>query len=134
MLIQFGNFQFSISTAAYDRLTRYSRANWVRLPILGGGEVLQALGHENDIIELVGTFYPEFASYMGGKAGTFYMDGLRNYLKSQEPRRIVTERGSTLGYWVIEDFVNQDSRFMIDGTPRKQSFRLRMRYYGKLYP
>ena len=71
---------------------------------------------------------------MGGRTGTFYMDEIREYLKSQVPRRIVTEKGDTFGYWVLEDFINQDSRFLGDGTPRKQEFRLRMRYYGELYP
>ena len=129
MLIQFGAFHFSISTAAYDTLTRHARANWARLPILNSNERLQAIGIDNDTIDLVGTVLPEFTKLSGGSGGTTIIDTLRELAQEQKPHRIVTENGTNLGTWVLESLVNQDSRFLRDGTPRKQEFRIRFRLY-----
>lgn len=131
MLIQLGSFPFQIKTAAYHRLTRQTQANWTRLPILNGHEHLHATGIGNEVIQLEGTVYPEYAVKMGGKGGTFTIDGLRTYCKSLKPYRITAADGSTWGFWVIESITNQDSRWLSDGTPRKQDFQIQLRYYGE---
>ena len=41
MLMQLGDFQFSVSTAAYSELSRESGSRWASIPLLGGGEALK---------------------------------------------------------------------------------------------
>lgn len=131
MLIQLGEFSFNVSTAAYSKLVRTTQANWARLPIVGSHEHLHAVGNQNDTIVLIGTVYPQHSVEMGGKGGTTYIDRLRELCEALEPLRIIAADGSTWGYWVIEVLRNQDSYYLSDGTPRKQDFQLRLRFYAR---
>lgn len=134
MLIQLGDFQFEIASAAYSQLTRTAQAYWARQPILSETERLHAVGNATDTIQLVGTVYPEFAVRHGGKRGTQTIDELRDMLKALIPYRITAADGRTWGFWVIETLTNQDSHWIPEGTPRKQSFRIGIRYYGEKHP
>ena len=134
MLIQLGTFQFQIATAAYDALTRTTQAIWARLPILGSHEKLQAVRNENDTIQLVGTVFPQHAVMHGGRGRTETLDELRDMTKALVPYRITAADGQTWGFWIIEELLNKDSRWIRDGTPRRQDFRLQLRYYGEQYP
>ena len=130
MLIQFGNFQFQIATAAYNQLTRKTRAIWARLPILENYEKLQATGNTNDTIQLTGTVYPQHAIMKGGVGGTSALDELRSYVKTLQPRRITTANGKSWGYWILESIIKKDSRWIPDGTPRRQDFQLTLKYFA----
>ena len=134
MLIQLGGFQFEIASAAYETLTRTTQAIWARLQILSEHERLHAVGNSNDVIQLVGTVYPEHAVRFGGKKGTQTVDELRDMLKALIPYRITAADGRTWGFWVIETLRNQDSHWIPEGTPRRQAFWISLRYYGEKYP
>ena len=76
MLMQLDDFQFSIGSAAYDILQRLSQARWARIPLLGGGEVLQSVGVNHDVITLTGRVYPELAQYVQSSTGINPLDAL----------------------------------------------------------
>ena len=76
MLMQFGDYQFSIGSAAYTSLQRRSDARWARIPLLGGGESIQSVGVDHDVITLKGTVYPELAEYVQISTGFQQLDGL----------------------------------------------------------
>lgn len=69
MLMQLGPYPFNISNAAYTHLRRRASARWARIPLLGGGEALHAVGVNNDTIELTGTVYPQLAQYLRADTG-----------------------------------------------------------------
>ena len=76
MLMQLDDYQFSIGTAAYTSLQRQSQARWARIPLLGGGEAMQLVGVDHDVITLTGTVYPELAQYIQSTTGISSVDRL----------------------------------------------------------
>lgn len=129
MLIQLADFQFSISTVAYDALNRVSSVRWAARDIVGGTQRLQAVGKENDRIRLNGVFYPQLAAQVGGEVGTKSLDRLRDLMNDMQPQLITAANGNSLGYWVIEQVETTDSKFL-GAVPRRQEFSLNLRWYG----
>ena len=130
MLLQYGDFQFTIGTAAYDKLQRRAKGRWARIPLLGGGEALQALGTENDVITLAGTVYPQMSRQVGGQVGTAAIDQLRDLTHDNAPLLLQSADGFNLGYWVPLELTNIDSIYQ-GSTPRKQQFQITLQYYGE---
>ena len=130
-LVQFGDFQFQISTLVYDEFVRISSVRWAKQAIVGGDERLQAVGRNNDTIRLTGTFYPQIASQVGGTVGTQSLDDLRATMKELQPLLLTSASGHSLGYWVAEEIEAANSLF-VAGTgdvPRRQRFTIAMRWY-----
>lgn len=132
-LVQFGEFQFSINTVVYDELRRRSSVRWARQKIVGGDERLQAVGRDNDVIRLSGTFYPQIASQVGGVVGTQSLDDLRAKMKEMQPQLLTSASGHSLGYWVAEDVDVNNSLYAAGTghTPRRQRFNIKLRFYGE---
>lgn len=132
-LVQWGDFQFSINTLAYDELMRMSSVRWAGQKIVGGDERLQAVGRDNDSIRLSGTFYPQIASQVGGTVGTQSLDDLRAKMKEMQPQLLTSASGHSLGYWVAEEIEASNSLFAA-GTghvPRRQRFNIKLKWYGE---
>ena len=130
MLIQLADFQFSISTVAYNELNRVSSVRWGSHDIVGGAQRLQAVGQNNDTITLNGVFYPQLAAQVGGAVGTESLDSLRETMKAMQPQLITAANGNSLGYWVMESLETTDSKFL-GAVPRRQEFRISLRWYGE---
>ena len=130
MLMQLGEFQFSVSTLAYDSVSRTAKARFARHEIAGGGEKLHAVGVQADSIRLSGTFYPQLAATLGGPVGTESLDNLRATLKNMQPQLLVAGDGEDLGFWVIEELETVGSLFSNGaGVPRRQQFNIRLAFY-----
>ena len=131
MLLQLGDFQFQVSTLAYQELTRASSVRWAVQDIVGNNQRLQATGRNNDTIRLQGVFYPQFASEVGGAVGTESIDHVRDLMNEQQPLLLTAATGDTLGYWVIEELDTGQSLFSAgQGVPRKQTFTIGLKWYG----
>lgn len=76
MLMQLDDYPFSIGTAAYQMLRRESEARLARIPLLGGGEAIQSVGVNHDVITLTGVVYPEVAQYVQDSTGLAPVDAL----------------------------------------------------------
>ena len=132
MLVQLGDFQFDISTLAYDSLSRTATARIARHEIAGGGEKLHAMGTQADSIRLAGTFYPQLAAAVGGAVGTESIDEMRETLKAQDPLLLTAGDGNSLGFWMIESIENEDALFAGgDGVPRRQRFNIKLVFFGE---
>ena len=130
-LVQWGEFQFQISTLVYDELLRISSVRWARQAIVGGDERLQAVGRNNDTIRLTGTFYPQIAAAVGGTVGTESLDDLRAAMKNMQPLLLTSASGRSLGYWAMETLETANQLF-VSGTghvPRRQRFNMTLRWY-----
>ena len=101
--------------------------------MLSSTERLHAVNQEGDVITLDGTVYPELEVRTGGKGGTNSIDTLREMAKAMKPYLMTSAEGKPVGYWAIEGIRNRDSKFF-ESTPRKQEFRVSLRYYGESYP
>ena len=131
-LVQFGDFQFQVSTLVYDELVRVSSVRWASQKVVGGDDRLQAAGRNNDTIRLTGTFHPQIASQVGGTVGTKSIDDLRTMMKEMQPKLLTSASGHSLGYWVMEELEAANSGFAASTghVPRRQRFSIKLRFYG----
>ena len=129
MLLQIGDFQFTIATVVYQELQRTTAARWATLDVVGSDQRLQAVGRENERIRFSGVFYPIVAAQVEGAVGTVTMDTLRDMVTSMKPQLLTAENGESFGYWIAESLETGDSRFL-RGIPQRQEFTLSIRWYG----
>lgn len=131
-LVQWDDFQFDISTIAYQELQRVASVRWAKQQIVGGDERLQAVGRNNDKIRLTGTFFPQIAAQVGGTVGTQSIDDLREKMKELQPQLLTSASGHSLGYWCMEE-ISVDQSGFARGTghvPRRQKFTIALIWYG----
>lgn len=125
-MLALGSFRFSISTAAYDQLSRSVSYRWASHDVVNADPVLHHTGRGEQTISLNGTIYPEF------KGGRGQLDEMRTLAERGEALSLVTGRGEALGQWVIEGIEEQQTVFWANGAFRKQEFAVSLRYYGPL--
>ena len=79
VMMQLGAFQFSISTAAYQELTRRSEYRWASQDRFGKQPNLQYTGPASEAISLVGVIYPDY------KGGGGQLDKMRQLAGGGQP-------------------------------------------------
>lgn len=129
VMLQLGEYQFSIDTAAYQTLTRQSEYRWARQGRVGTHDALQFVGFGPDTIEIDGAIYPSFRGGLG------QIDLLRAMAEQKRPYSLVSGAGKFMGLWVIESIGEGQTVFLPGGIPQKQEFRMRLgRYDGSFFP
>lgn len=121
VMMQLGDFQFGISTAAYQQLRRSTAYTWAAQDRFGKMPALQHTGPGSDSITLTGVI---FTSYRGGIG---QLKTLRSVAAIGQPQLLVDGDGHLLGRWVIESVEESQSVFAAFGRPRKQEFTLQLR-------
>lgn len=122
-----GVYKFSVSTAAYQQLTRTTAYRWARQECIGTNDALQFTGAGPETIELTGVVFP---SLIGS---TRQIDLLRLQASVGIPLPLITGTGAVLGLWCIEEIRETQSTFVRGGVGAKQEFTLRLtRYDGGL--
>ena len=122
-MLQWGGFQFAISTAAYQTLTRTSEYRWARVPRIGTSDALQFTGYGPDTVELAGWIYPHF------KGGLRQLDRLRAQGAAATPRPLVSGYGRFIGVYVAEQIQEGQRTFAPGGIPHRQDFNMRLARY-----
>lgn len=120
-------FQFGLSTAAYDRLRRETRYNIAAQERIQRQEALQAVGAGGDTITVSG------AIFTAGGAGAGQLDRLRAIGAALRPVQLTTGSGDVLGRYFLDRVGEEQDGLLADGTPRKQGFDLEFRRYGDDY-
>ena len=123
VMLQLGSFQFGLSTAAYQDLTRRAGWRWASQDRFGQEPALQSTGPESETMTLSGIVYAEF------RGGTGQLDAMRSLASKQVPQRLIDGNGKLLGRWVIESVEEKQSIFAAKGYPRKQEFNLQLKKY-----
>ena len=123
MMMQLGEFQFGLDTAAYQVLQRSSSWRWSALERPGGVTALQYAGRDCERIRLPGVIYPEW------RGGHQQVEQMRLQAERGQPLLMVDGRGRVLGDWVIERVDEQQSVFAHQGMPRKIEFSLQLRRF-----
>ncbi|MBL0492682.1 phage tail protein [Aeromonas veronii] len=122
VMMQLGAFQFSISTAAYQELTRRSEYRWASQDRFGKQPNLQYTGPASEAISLVGVIYPD---YKGGGQ----LDKMRQLAGGGQPLNLVGGAGQMMGRWVIESLEEKQGTFAAAGAPRKQEFTIALKRF-----
>ena len=124
LMMQLGNFQFSIDTAADQELRRNVEYRWAELNRIAHRPSLQFVGVGKDEIELRGVILPTF------KGGIHQMDILRTYAQKGQTQTLTTGRGENWGPWCVLAITDEQREMTFKGTPLRIEFSLRLSYYG----
>jgi len=124
IMMQLGNFQFSIQTAAYQELRRNAEYRWAELNRIAHRPSLQFVGVGKDEIELRGVILPTF------QGGIHQMDILRSYAQKGKTQTLTTGRGENWGPWCVLAITDEQRQMTFKGTPLRIEFTLRLSYYG----
>lgn len=123
-MLQLGDFQFAVSTASYQELTRSTSWRWPGQDRLGQAAALQYTGPGDDTIRLQGVIYPEW------RGGFGQVDSLRALGGAGKPLMLVSGLGDVFGAYVIEQVDERQGVFAAAGQPRRQEFSVALRRFG----
>lgn len=121
MMMQLGEYQFGISTAAYQELTRSAEYRWAAHELLGKLAALQFTGPGGETMSLPGVIYPEWNGGFG------QVDAMRAEAAKGKPLALVDGDGGNMGRWVIERVEETQTVFAAGGKPRRVEFNISMR-------
>lgn len=121
VMMHLGSFEFGISTAAYQELSRNVAHRWAESELFGQRPSLQYLGPGAETVTLPGVVYPEYRGGLGQILAMTELAGRGEYLN------MVSGHGDALGRWVIETVEEVNSNFGKAGVPRKMDFTLSLR-------
>lgn len=125
VMMQLGQYQFGIDTAAHQSLRRSAEYRWPRQERIGREPAAQFMGPGAQSIDIRGLIVPEF------RGGLRQVDRMRAEADRGEPLILVDGLGNVLGKWVIESVSEEHSHLAADGHPRKIDFSLRLSKYGE---
>ncbi|MDO5058087.1 MAG: phage tail protein [Lautropia sp.] len=124
VMMQLGDFQFGINTAAYQGLARSDAWRWPAQERIGQEAALQALGPGESSITLDGVIYPEWRGGLG------QLDAMRAQAGRGEPLVLVDGRGQALGMWVVESVSETQGTFAAGGVARRIEFSLQLKRFS----
>lgn len=122
-MLQLGAFQFSVSTAAYEELSRSSEYRWAAQQRVGSNDALQFTGFPAESLDLRGVIYPHF------KGGLDQVTLMRAQASLGVPLPLLSMGGRVLGAWVIEAVREGQRIFERGGAPLRQEFSMRLKRY-----
>lgn len=126
-MMMLGAYRFSVSSAAYQQLTRVTGYRWARQECIGTNDALQFTGRAPETIELTGVVFPAV------NGSTRQPDLMRLQASLGLPLPLITGTGAVLGLWCVEEIRETQSTFVRGGAPAKQEFTMRLtRYDGGL--
>lgn len=125
VMMALGSFRFSLSTAAYQELTRTNSWRWPTVDRIGARPSSQFVGPGDDSVSMNGRIYPHF------KGGLGQIDAMRAVADKGEPQMLVDGAGRVWGKYVITEIRETQGTFFSNGAPRCQDFDLSLQAYGE---
>ncbi|GAB6262027.1 phage tail protein [Photobacterium sp. R1] len=125
VMLSYGGFKFNIDAAAYNELVRTWQWRWQSQSRIGQSDLLQYTGKAANKISLNGQIATLFR-----EVGTRQIDKLARLGDEQKPHLLVSGLGDILGYWVMTDLSESNTKFVSGGLPRAQSFTVELAFYG----
>lgn len=119
-----GDFEFKISTAAFQDLERRHRENKAVLKRVGRKSASQHINTELDTIRLSGVILPHW------NGGWGQMDRLRAMAATGDPFVLIDGLGHNLGRWEIIEVVEKGTEYM-NGAPLQINFEVMLQEYGE---
>ena len=125
VMLRLGPYNFSIDTAAYERLERSVQFNWPSQSRIGRRPGRQFTGMGEETIDLPGVIYPQF----GGSLDE--MKTLRDMGEEGEPLVLVDGLGKVWGKYCIEEVKETQGVLFSDGVPREIRFQIKLARFGE---
>ncbi|MCO7190245.1 MULTISPECIES: phage tail protein [Pseudoalteromonas] len=134
-MMQLGDYKFSVSTAAFNKLKYDTQYRWKSLdaPTNKNSPLMQFIGVGEQTLDLEGTIFPQIV-----ENGLKQLDYMRDEAAKGQPLTLgyVEESGKTnpsvgrvLGKWVISSISETRTLFFNDGIPREIQFSMRLSRY-----
>ena len=118
MMMVYGMFVFSLSTAAYQDFRRQTQWRNSSLSLIGKSPAIQFLGPGSDKITLAGELYPEFT---GGQAN---LDQLRAMGEQGAAWPVIEGTGRMYGLYTMDGMDESSDRHFRDGAASHIKFSL----------
>ena len=125
VLLQLGDYQFSVGTAAHQSIARKHEWRWAQIERLGRAPAQQYMGPGAETISLQGTLYPEFAG------GDDQVAAMREQADRGEPLLLVDHFGNVLGFYCIKSVAVTGTALDPKGLPRRIEFSIELVGYGE---
>lgn len=120
MMMTYGTFVFSLSTAAYEQLQRQMTWRHASSERLGARPARQYVGPGDDSISLQGTISAELVDNLQ------VLDELREFADQGKPQALVEGSGRVYGAYLLVSLSETRKEFFPDGTPRLIEFQLQL--------
>jgi len=120
MMMSFGTFVFSLSTAAYNQLQRQMQWRHSSSERLGARAARQFVGVGDETIDLQGTIAGELTGDIHS------LDVLRELADEGRPQSLVEGTGVVYGSYIINSLNETKKELFADGTPRLIDFQLQL--------
>ena len=120
-----GGFQFKVTAAAYNTLTREHSYRWASQARFGNHNALQYTGKDATSISLEGEI-----AVMYRNVGPHQLEALVAMADRGMPYLLTSGTGAILGYYCIKSVSESQRKIAAKGLPRLQSFSLELEYYG----
>jgi phage protein U len=123
VMLQLGEFQFSVGTAAYQSLERKTQYPWQSQDRINQHKAWQYGAKPDESLQLEGIIYPQY------KGGDKQVDALRQQAAQGKPLMMVDALGKVHGEWIIVSLNEKQTQFNTLAAPLKQSFQLELKRY-----
>lgn len=129
-MMQLGEYQFSVSTASFDKLKYASSYRWVvkDAPTEKTSPIMQYNGPGERTLNIEGTIFPQLV-----KNGLGQVDDMRKEAEKGEPFQLCYVQaggvGQILGSWCIYSISEERSLFLADGNPREIHFSMQLKAF-----
>lgn len=120
MMMTYGTFVFSLSTAAYEQLQRQMTWRHASSERLGARPARQYVGPGDDTITLQGTIAAELVGDLQ------VLDTLRELGDQGKPQALVEGSGRVYGAYLLVSLSETRKEFFADGTPRLIEFQMQL--------
>lgn len=120
MMMTYGTFVFSLSTAAYEQLQRQMTWRHASSERLGARPARQYVGPGDDSISLQGTLVAELVGDLQ------VLDTLRELGDQGKPQALVEGSGRVYGAYLLVGLSETRKEFFHDGTPRLIEFQMQL--------
>lgn len=117
-----GPYSFNSLSFGFTGLSRNLSTRWADVHIAGGLNRLQWTGGDSDTVSIDGVIFPE---EFGGMET---LEGLRAAALAGLALPLISLAGAVYGMHVIEGVDDDQSYHDANGLPRKNVYRLRLRY------
>lgn len=120
MMMTYGTFVFSLSTAAYEQLQRQMTWRHASSDRLGARPARQYVGPGDDTITLQGTIAAELVGDLQ------VLDTLRELGDQGKPQALVEGSWRVYGAYLLVSLSETRKEFFPDGTPRLIEFQMQL--------
>ena len=120
MMMTWGTFVFSLSTAAYCELQRQMTWRHASSDRVGARAARQYVGPGDDTISLQGTIAGELATDLQ------VLDKLRELADQGKPQALVEGTGRVYGAYLLTSLSETRRELFSDGTPRLIDFQMQL--------